>query len=331
MSKVATIELVSSIEKHPNADTLEIATVLGWKVICKAGTYQAGEKVIYINIDSVLEDRPEYEFLRQKNFRIKPIKLRGEFSQGICFPLTILKGGEIAIPLPIGTDVSELVGAKHFEKPLPMILSGKAKGFLPSFIFKTDEDNLRNAPEALEELSEKEIYMSLKMDGTSATYYVKDGKFGFCSRNIDLDTEDETSVFYRIEKKHNIKYKMLLVNKGDWYIQGEIYGPGIQKNPMGEKEICFSMFNGYSGGEAWSLDQLILFSEIHFIPMVEIITELKEMVSLKVLIGLANNARYKNNSPAEGIVIRPVSPQFSNILKRGWSAKVLNENYKESE
>lgn len=329
MSKVATIELVSSIEKHPNADTLDIAKILGWQVVCKAGSFSAGDKVIYINIDSVLEDRPEYEFLRQKNFRVRPIKLRGEYSQGILFPLSI--GGDIANSLPIGNDVSELVGAKHFEKPLPVVLSGKANGPLPSFIVKTDEDNLRNVPEALEELHGEEIYATMKMDGTSATYYVKDGKFGFCSRNIDLDTEDETSVFYKIEKKHNIKYKMLLVNRGDWYIQGEIYGPGIQKNPMGMKEVCFSMFNGYSEGAFWSLDQLALFSEINFIPMVKMAKLEGENASLLYLISLARMLKYENNTPAEGIVIRPVSPKFSKALNKGWSVKVLNENYKESE
>lgn len=41
--------------------------------------------------DTVLEECPQYEFLRSKNFKIKPIKLRGQLSEGIVFPTSILK------------------------------------------------------------------------------------------------------------------------------------------------------------------------------------------------------------------------------------------------
>jgi len=39
-----------------------------------------------VEIDSVLPERPEFEFLRSKDFRIKTMKMAGVISQGICFP-----------------------------------------------------------------------------------------------------------------------------------------------------------------------------------------------------------------------------------------------------
>jgi hypothetical protein len=69
----------------------------------RRGEYQPGDKVVYREIDSLLPERPEFEFLRASSFkpdqtdatgeeilpagfRIKTVKLRGQVSQGICFP-----------------------------------------------------------------------------------------------------------------------------------------------------------------------------------------------------------------------------------------------------
>ena len=35
--KLASIETIKNIRKHPNADSLEIAEVLGWQVVVKTG------------------------------------------------------------------------------------------------------------------------------------------------------------------------------------------------------------------------------------------------------------------------------------------------------
>src|ERR1035441_5714277 len=90
MNNLATIQKILEIRPHNNADALEIAKVLGWQVVVKKGEFKAGDLVVYIVIDTVLPERAEFEFLRTKHFRIKPIRLRGEESAGICFPLNIL-------------------------------------------------------------------------------------------------------------------------------------------------------------------------------------------------------------------------------------------------
>lgn len=323
MSKVATVEVIKNIRKHPNADSLEMANVLGWQIVCKAGAYKEGGKVIYINIDSVLEERPEYEFLRSKNFRVKQVRLRGEISQGLCLPCSQ--------DLEVGTDVSEMVGAKHYEKPIPIQLSGQIRGMFPNFLSKTDEDNLRNYSEALEEVKDQIMYSTIKLDGTSATYFIKDGEFGMCSRNLQLKIEDENSIYAKMAIKYGIKDKMIsYANQyGDFCIQGEIYGPGIQNNPMGARETNFSMFNGYKIVENihWGYSEIKKFSEKYEIPKVDFVLSHSKCPSLEDLIAFANKMLYLNGKPAEGIVIRPWTPIFSNVLKKNWSAKIINENY----
>jgi RNA ligase (TIGR02306 family) len=96
--KIATIERITEINKHPNADALELVKINGWQVCVKKNEFKVNDICIYITVDSVLEDCPQYEFLRSKHFRIKTIKLRGEISSGIIFPLSILEtftGGKI--------------------------------------------------------------------------------------------------------------------------------------------------------------------------------------------------------------------------------------------
>ena len=124
MRKLASIQTVNAVEPIPNADAIEKVRVLGWWVVSKKGEHKPGEKLVYCEIDSLLPELPEFEFLRPSSFkpaqtdatgatilpagfRIKTVKLRGQVSQGICFPLSILPPG---VPTEEGADVTELLG-----------------------------------------------------------------------------------------------------------------------------------------------------------------------------------------------------------------------------
>ena len=88
--KLASIQLVKSIKPHSNADKLSLAEILGWQVVIKNEEFQIGEKVVYFEIDSILPEKEWSEFLREKKFRVKTIKLRGQISQGLILPINIL-------------------------------------------------------------------------------------------------------------------------------------------------------------------------------------------------------------------------------------------------
>jgi RNA ligase (TIGR02306 family) len=325
--KIASIEKINKILPHPNADALEIAQVLGWRVVVKKGEFQEGQLVVYVAIDSVLEDRPEYEFLRNKGFKIKTIKLRGEVSQGICFPVSLLKDVELVE----GKDVSKEMGASHYEKPIPAQLAGKIKGHFPWFLRKTDELNLRSYPNAVRELFGKFCYITQKIDGCSGTYYFENDVFGVCSRNLDLAPEEGNS-FWKVAKLFNIEQalKAWKERTGESYaVQGECYGAGIQGNKLGLASISFAAFNLFNITKQVYADytELTNFCEANSIPMVPQIFMGEFTGSLETLEKLAEEQKYPNGAPAEGIVIRPLIERQSAVLEGRLSGKVLNNKF----
>ena len=109
---LAHIEVISSIDPIEGADRIEVATVLGWKVvIAKADHFKVNDKVVYIEVDSLVPaDNPVFSFLADRKYRVKTIKLKGQYSQGLIMPIAAfsLKNTEI------GTDVTDELGIKYY-------------------------------------------------------------------------------------------------------------------------------------------------------------------------------------------------------------------------
>ena len=70
----------------------------------------------------------------------------------------------------------------------------------------------------------------------SSTFFVKDGEFGVCSRNLELKETDD-NVYWEIARRYELKEKLLgsdmICLPKNVCIQGEIIGPKIQKNKYG--------------------------------------------------------------------------------------------------
>lgn len=61
--------VIEKMVKHPNADNLSIATVMGdYPVVTKTGQYNVGDKIGYIAIDSIVPDVEAYYFLCPKAY-----------------------------------------------------------------------------------------------------------------------------------------------------------------------------------------------------------------------------------------------------------------------
>lgn len=91
MRKLASIKTVGQIIPIEGRDKIELAMIDGWSVIVKKEEFKTGDLCVYVEIDSVLPEKEEFEFLRSKSFRIKTMKMAGVVSSGIAFPLDILK------------------------------------------------------------------------------------------------------------------------------------------------------------------------------------------------------------------------------------------------
>jgi len=277
--KLASVQKIRAVLPIEGADQIEVVQINNWKVVSKKGEYQAGDLCIYCEIDSFLPIREEFEFLRKSSykkmadgsegFRLKTIKLRGQVSQGLVLPLTVLNAKnpedyemvvgnskqpwgyqlqlgpyDDALVIEEGTDVTALLKVVKYEPPVPAALAGIAKGPFPSFIPKTDEERVQNLTREYDGYrlsSEHQYYITEKLDGSSATFYWKDGVFGVCSRNLELlETPDNT--LWKVAREMGLEEK-LKKNGLNIAVQGELIGEGIQGNPYKLKGQTVRFFN----------------------------------------------------------------------------------------
>src|SRR5579872_7311135 len=235
--KLASIQIITDIRPIEGADRIEAATVLGYQTVTKKGEFRPGDLCVWHEPDTVAAEKPEYEFLRKQGFRLKVSRFRGQVSHGLALPLNVLPASSYGV----GNDVTELTGIRKYEKPLSPNLAGVAKGAFPSWMPKTDEPNLRSFPTALDEFVGRECVITQKVDGTSATFYLRGGEFGVCSRNLEL-LDDPGSMFWRVAREHRVREALATLD-GDFALQGEVHGEGVQGNRLGVKGVGLTVFN----------------------------------------------------------------------------------------
>ena len=326
--KMASVQLIKEIAPHNNADTLEIAKVLGWNVIVKKGEFKAGDQCVYCEVDSILPERPEFEFLRNKQFRVKTIRLRGVVSQGLCLPTSVLP---ISIITESGSavegfDVTEALGIIKYEVPIPACLSGQIKGMRPSFVPKTDETRIQVAPDVLDRYKGMMFYMTEKVDGSSGSYYWNEGDFGVCSRKLDIKEDDKNS-FWSIARKYDIKTKLEKYGR-NIVIQGELLGPGVQKNKYKLKEHDLLVFNVYDIDKSQYVDfkelgKIVYDLGLYAVPYIGL---LKLDHSVEELVELAKGQSRLYETKREGVVFRPLQESRDDELGR-LSFKVINPEF----
>ncbi len=327
MRKLASIQKIKNIESIEGAEAIEKASVLGWQLVIRKAEFKIGDLCVYFEIDSVLPDRPEFEFIRAKTNRIKTIKLRGQISQGICFPLTILPDGT---SVEEDMDVTELLGVTKFEPPIPANLAGEIKGLFPSSIPKTDETRVQVLEALLKKHEGTSCYITEKLDGSSVTFYLKDNEFGVCSRNLDL-LFNESNSMWKFALENNLEEKLRALNK-NIALQGEIIGEGIQKNKYklrGQTIYFFNVFD-IDSYRYFSLNELkSTLSNLNLL-MVPVIDEnyLLENNVAAVIAKSQMKSVFNKDTIAEGIVIRPIEEEMDNYIMQGRvSFKAINPNF----
>jgi RNA ligase (TIGR02306 family) len=315
--KLASIRIISDIQPIEGADMIELSIVDGWKVVvAKNVGHKVGDMVIYCEIDSFLPIKDEFEFLRKtsykkmsdgmEGFRLKTIKMRGQVSQGLILPMSVVEYTNVQFE--VGMDVTNLLGITKYEPPIPAELSGKVKGLFPSFLRKTDEERVQNLTKEYGQykLLGRKFYVTEKLDGSSATFYYKDGVFGVCSRNLEL-LETEGNTFWKVARELDLENKMkdFGINIS---LQGELIGEGIQGNPYKIKGQTVKFFNLFDIDlqvyhSLSHLDRALGIMGLKMVPIVDEFFKLPE--TIETLLKYADNKSILNPKfNREGIVIR---------------------------
>lgn len=319
--KLVSIRKIAALDPIPGADLIEVATVDGWKLVVKKNEFKVGDLCVYYEIDSFLpETDPRYTFLMKSGVRefegvrghkLRTIKLRGQISQGLALPVIPAGAPELmakAISGPAilshdghhhviheGMDVTEILGIKKYEAPIPASLSGQVAGGFPSFIKKTDQERCQNMVsdifgydlvfketsfdadkvphEAIAagrlKIEDGKVYsvhppkasrddryeVTMKLDGSSMTIYHNNGEMGVCSRNLELKINEENQDNTFVKLFLDADLQNILHELGNIAIQGELMGPGIQGNRENLKTHKFFIF------DAQDLDRGVYFTQ----------------------------------------------------------------------
>lgn len=327
MRKLASIQRIKNIEPIEGADAIEKATVLGWQLVIRKGEFAIGDLCVYCEIDSIMPDKPEFEFVRARSNRIKTVRLRGQISQGICFPLNILPQG---LKIEEDMDVTEIIGVVKYEPPIPANLAGTMKGNFPSFMPKTDETRVQVLQKVLDQHEGLPCYVAEKLDGSSATFYMNEGVFGVCSRNLELEYNEENSM-WKFAEENNLEEKLRQLNR-NICLQGEIIGEGIQKNKYklrGQTVYFFNAFdiNEYKYLPLADLRSMLEDMNLKMVPVLEENYVLESSIERLIEKSKMKSILHKDTT-AEGIVIRPMTELVEKFVLQGrLSFKVINPDF----
>jgi len=337
--KLASIKVVSEMMPIDGRDKIMLGMVDGWQVIINKDQIKQGDKVVYCEIDSVLPETEQFEFLRSKKFRIKTMKMAGVISQGICFPLSILPPGNYEV----GDDVTEILGVKQYEETMDndrevenefantvkkyprflmkqkwfrnLVLPKKQNKGFPSFISKTDETRIQNAPFYLK--NKTPFVATEKVDGQSGSFCLvrhksripfKKDRFEYivCSRNLRLWKKDSSS-YWSVSDRYDIEnvLRNLIGNKSWVAIQGECVASNVQGNKYKVDKPDFYGFNLiYPEGRVDSeTAEIILNKEgLKFVPVIDANYIMPD--SVKELLEYAHGESKLYPTLREGIVFR---------------------------
>lgn len=304
MHNLATISRIQEIHPIEGKDRIVLAKVENYNSIVQKDEFKPGDLCVYVYYDSFLPEKPEFEFLRKRcyssrfggGFRIKPIRMGGVVSEGLVLPLSILP--ENKRNFKEGTVLDDILGIRNWEdlasnetsNNLPQKKKGRFYSLMKYSWFrrifgnryeknrkklyeypcpKSDEDNIEKIWDDVKD-SNILFYRSIKKEGQSSTYCLRKGRLLSFSHNF----YNNGGSWGKVGAIYDMKNGLKRVNKrfnSSIAIQGEICGPGIQKNIYGYNDLKFFLFGAYDTktGRRMDVDELHEIASIMNIPEVE--------------------------------------------------------------
>lgn len=344
---ITRVTKIHKIIPHENADALELAKVDGWQCVIPKGVYSEGDACVYIPIDSVLPLQLEETLLggakvKLNKGRVKTIRLRGQYSQGLVANIETIKeylgNHGCHIVLHENTDITKELGIKKYEPKLPsfqQFQKTKVRYQNPEFYKYASIENIKNYTRLFE--PEEEVIVTEKIHGTNfrAGWVRKDPKamslmqkvmyylilifnkksmweFTVGSHNVQLDPEGD-NVYSEMARRLELKNKLA---KGE-ILYGEIYGPNIQKGyhyGLKDGERGFVAFDLRVEGKYQTFEKVQELEKYEGIPVVPVLYSGKyEELNLDEIVG-GDSVFAPEQKIREGVVVRSPGEQRK-ILK----------------
>ena len=317
--KLATIRRIAEVKSIEGAEFIEAVRVDGWWVVAKKGEFPVDSLAVYMEVDSFVptEIAPfltkaghePKEFEGVKGERLRTVKLRGQLSQGLLLPISILPTTTV---IEVGNDVTELLGVLKWERPISPQLYGQAKGYFPSFLRKTDQERVQNIGVQLQYYINQTFEVTIKLDGSSCTIFSYNEEDGVCSRNLELK-RDKNNAFWRIALEYDIHKKIRACGR-NLAVQGELIAPNIQSNYEKVNKPEFYVFDIFDVDKQEYMlpKERQEFCKILNIPHVPVVDKAFSMIdNVDALLDMAEGAGMNNGVKREGLVFKHNNSEFS--------------------
>lgn len=254
-----------TVSEHPNADVLELASIGGYNSIVPKGKYSTGDIVFYFPTASLLTD----EILQacglwdgeagqgtlsgpNKN-KVKPIRLRGELSEGIVAAPEDL-GITLAGPVDFDHDYADELGVTKWVPRVPTNFTGKWIGNADIIPMGDIENHKSPKWNKLIQPGE-EVLITEKIHGTCCVINFRNGVFSVTSKGLGkrrITIEEEIgNVYWDAVRRYQLE--SLAAFLGNLFVQldetpindnvaifAEVFGPGVQSGftyGKNEKEL----------------------------------------------------------------------------------------------
>lgn len=311
--EVVTIDNVSN---HPNADRLDIAQIRGWRCVVGRDQFKTGELAVYIPIDAVLPEYLVKELGIEKGYRnrVKSLKLRGEFSQGL-----LMKPRD---GWKLGDNVADALGVTKWEEPIPVEMRGIMAPRDPRFVQYTDIENIKNYPEVL--TSDDQVVVTEKIHGTNWRAANFDGEILVGSHRTNLK-EAESNLYWRGATLIGVKEKLLPGEQ----IFGEVYGAGVQDLSYGKKpgEIAVAIFDVMKDGKFLDYVDMQNFLEAKGWAKLTPPVLYSGPWSVELLKYAAGSSILYHSQIKEGVVIKMLTETYDEKLAGRKILKAISEAY----
>jgi RNA ligase (TIGR02306 family) len=147
-----------------------------------------------------------------------------------------------------------------------------------------------------------------------------------CFNNFGIKPGE--NIYWRVARKHDLE--RALRRRPHLAIQGEVVGPGIQKNRLGLKETSLFGFNVFDISAAQYLDHddaRAVLAEIG-VPAVEVLEQGSSFQhTQETLLALAEGLYPGTRNEREGMVVRPRREMLSAALNGRLSFKVISNRF----
>lgn len=316
---------IEEILKHPNADSLGIVKYKDFQLIVNLKDWTVGQYAVHIQPDTLVPlEKPCFAWLKSLAssddlyYRIRTVKLRGEYSEGLLVPTDCTE---------VGKDLSKELGLKRYNLVSGNVFTPSVSVpglFIPTYDLSSIQGNVKYFSS---EYYSGDVVVTEKIHGASARATFHEGKLRIGSRKNwkeKYHVTSEVSPWWSALEP----YAEFCEKNPDLVLYGEMYGK-VQKLTYGVKDHRFVAFDIWNKKEKRWLDFAQFYDTVlaYGIPCVPLLYvgqfDLDKFRSLAESDSTLSLVRQMS----EGVVISTVTEQYYGKNRQRMKAKLVSNRY----